>query len=92
MESASQQDIDRLRDDLGKGWADQRDRLTQHADEDRNEFRAVRAELGLVRQDLGVLRDIVKEWTGALGISKWALGLGIPAILGALITHIVRHW
>lgn len=92
MDAATQQDIDRLRQDIGKGWADQRDRLTQHDADDKGEFRAVRSEIGLIREEVSSLRDIVKEWTGALGISKWALGLGIPAIIGLLLTHVARHW
>ena len=65
--------------------ADTRDAINIHADDDRREFSDV-------RQRLGNVEKILAEWTGALSISKWALGLGIPAILGAVVTHVVRHW
>lgn len=34
----------------------------------------------------------IAEWIGAARLTKWMLGLGIPAIFGAAVTHVVRHW
>lgn len=74
--------------------------MTQTVDE------AVSEALGGIRSTLKELRDDFKEhleddravwkqveqWSGALGIAKWVLGLGVPAILAALVAHVVRHW
>lgn len=85
MEPATQQDIDRLRDDFGKTWADMRDTIRRHDDSDTLRF-------GEIIEKVQTIEKLFAAWSGALGISKWALGLGIPSIVGLLITHVLRHW
>lgn len=92
MEPATTQDIEYLRGDIGvlrKGVddlkADTRDRLNRHSDEDDHRF-------GMLTEKIQEVEKLFAEWTGALGIAKWALGLGIPAIVGLLATHLFRHW
>ncbi len=91
-EPATAQDIEYLRADIGvlrktvdDAKADTRDRLNRHSDEDDRRF-------GLLNDKIQEVEKLFAEWTGALGIAKWALGLGIPAIVGLLVTHLVRHW
>ena len=85
MGAATQQDIDRLRDDMGKTWADVRDSIHRHEDSDAERFNAMTNEIHAVQTTFA-------EWSGALSISKWALGLGIPTIIGLIATHLIRHW
>lgn len=85
MDAATQQDIDRLREDLGKTWADVRDSLRRHEENDDFRFSAV-------TDKVQAIEKLFAQWSGALGIAKWALGLGIPTIVGLLATHLVRHW
>lgn len=66
--------------------------LHRHQDEDRVDFADVRTRIEGVRSDVGALKELISQWSGALGLAKWSLGLGIPAILGAAVTHVVRHW
>jgi hypothetical protein len=85
VETATQQDIDRLREDIGRTWADIRDVHQRHEDNDERRFSDMTEKISRVEK-------LFAEWSGALGISKWALGLGIPSIVGLLITHVLRHW
>lgn len=62
-----------------------REDLRRHEDQDREDFADV-------RKSLTALTSSMSEWSGALKLAKWVLGLGVPAILAALITDIVRHW
>jgi len=84
-EAATQLDIDRLRDDMGRTWADVRDSLKRHEDADDTRF------LALTKQVVS-MEKLFATWTGALAVAKWTLGLGMPTIVGLLITHLVRHW
>jgi hypothetical protein len=36
--------------------------------------------------------SMVYRWDGAIKFLKWSLGVGIPAILAALVTLLIRHW
>lgn len=84
METATQQDIDRLRDDLGKTWADFRDRLERHEKlDDEREIRMSDEVKGTVAQ--------INQWSGAVRISAWLLALILPTILGLLIADIAKH-
>jgi hypothetical protein len=65
----------------------------------RHEVAAVRGDVLSLRRDFDVhvkddaiLREQIAKWTGALQLSAWVLGLGIPAILAALCVHVARHW
>lgn len=59
--------------------------LDLHCAEDRDEFR-------LVREQGAAVTKTLSEWSGAMQLMKWSLGLGIPAILGAVLAFVVRHW
>lgn len=62
-----------------------RNDLHRHQDQDREDFSDMRS-------DIQRIEGAIAEWTGAFMLAKWALGLGIPAILGVLIAHVVKHW
>lgn len=66
--------------------------LHRHQDEDRVDFADVRGRIDGVRSELESLRRMISAWSGALGLAKWSMGLGVPCILGAIVTHVVRHW
>ncbi len=34
----------------------------------------------------------LERFIGGVNLAKWALGIGIPAIFGAIVTHVFRHW
>lgn len=38
------------------------------------------------------LNVTIAEWIGAARLTKWMLGIGIPVIATAAVTHLVRHW
>lgn len=62
-----------------------REEFRTHEQNDRHDF----AEL---RRDIATIINDLSQWRGAMVLAKWALGLGVPSILGAVITHVVRHW
>lgn len=64
---------------------DLREDFRTHLSQDREDFAQVRAALNGVEAE-------ISRWSGAFGLAKWSLGLGVPAILGALLAHVVRHW
>ena len=89
---ATTQDIEYLRGDIGvlrKGVddlkADTRDRFNRHSDEDDKRF-------GAMTEKVQNIEKLFAGWTATLEIAKWALGLGIPTIVGLLATHLIRHW
>ena len=80
-----------------------RNEVHRHFDNDREDFNDVRRRLDKVdevmtlkfqsvKDEINGLSGQLMQWSGALGLAKWARGLGIPAILGAIVTHVVRHW
>ena len=90
--AATQLDIEHVREDIAifrkavdDRFVDVRDRQTRHSDEDDRRFNEVRDQIAAQNKTLA-------EWTGALRISKWVLGICLPAILGVLIVHLARHW
>lgn len=72
----------------------------------REALRGIHLEMQQVRSDVSTLRTdfrehvdddkrvwhIVYRWDGAITFLQWAMGLGIPAILAALIALLVKHW
>lgn len=90
--SATQLDIEHVREDMGifrksvdDRLVDIRDRQTRHSDEDDRRFNEV-------KDDIETLITTLAKWTGALTISKWVLGICLPVIAGLLFTDMVRHW
>ena len=59
--------------------------LKDHADEDRQDFKEVNKKI----QDMSV---VLSQAAGMAFMVKWGVGLGIPTILAALVTLIIRHW
>lgn len=62
-----------------------REDFRRHEDQDRADFAAMRTEVQR-------LATLLSQWSGALAFAKWSMGLGMPAIFGAVVTHVVRHW
>lgn len=56
-----------------------------HEQNDRNDFAELRRDIAKIINDLS-------QWRGAMVLAKWAMGVGIPSILGAVVAHVVRHW
>lgn len=87
--AATHRDLNELRSELtaqlDKLWADHRDTAREHSKEDDKRFGELTARIEEINR-------VLAEATGMFGLAKWCLGLGIPAILAALVTHVVRHW
>ena len=81
-----------LRDDLHRHQDEDREIFQQVREQQRSDMLDVRTRMDDLTQAMQAIREDFSAWSGAIGMAKWALGLGIPAILGALITHVVRHW
>lgn len=85
MDAATQQDIDRLRQDIGTKWADMRDALKSltdihvrhEADDDRR--------FAVQTEQISGLKAHQDEARGSLGLIKWLL-IGIGAM--EAIVHI----
>ncbi len=86
---ATQRDLNALRGEIttqiDKLWADHRDTAREHAREDDQRFADLTSKIEEINRVMALA-------TGMFSLAKWTLGLGIPAILAALITHVVRHW
>lgn len=61
-------------------------------DKQEREITEMRDKLYRAEQETQKLKIEISEWSGGLQLAKWAMGLGIPGILGAVIAHVVRHW
>lgn len=59
--------------------------LAEHRSEDKRDFEAV-------KDAVHHLDVIVARYVGGITLAAWALGVGIPAILAAMLTYMVKHW
>ncbi len=69
-----------------------RNDLHRHQDDDREDFKDLRLRTQGLKDDISKLTSAMAEWTGALGLAKWSLGLGVPCILAAVVANVIRHW
>jgi hypothetical protein len=58
----------------------------------REAFEQMRGDLTEHVNDDRAVWTMVYRWDGAIKFLKWSLGVGIPAILTALVALLVRHW
>jgi hypothetical protein len=56
--------------------------LHRHQDDDREDFR-------IVRNEIADVRSAFDRVAGGIEFSKWALGLGLPAIIGLLLSLLI---
>lgn len=58
----------------------------------RVEIRDMRSEFREHVEDDKKIWNEVTQWSGALRLAAWSLGLGIPSILAAVLVNLARHW
>jgi hypothetical protein len=71
---------ERLRAEHGRVWADQRDEIQRHSKADDKRFEELTENVNRINTQLA-------NWIGKADLLKWALTLGIPAIIGLLLRH-----
>lgn len=80
----TQHDIENLRNELHR-----------HQDDDREDFKAVRADTTSIRAEIANIRAEISEWTGGVKLLKFMAVVTVPSALaaaGAAIFNLIRHW
>ena len=72
--------------------ADLRQDLQRHEDRDERDFEAVHGKLDDMTAEIQKLNSKMAQRDGELGVAKWMLNIGIPAILSLLVAYVVKHW
>jgi hypothetical protein len=94
--AAIQEALRNLREDINASEARLRDQINRHSDDDTAKFsainRAIDDRFSTVTKAIEDLNLALAQWTGALSLLKWTGGICMPLILGAVLTHLIRHW